>query len=119
MVETRCIHIDRDLAATSARDPNSNSLDHWQSLIALHRTLLHEHHDFVLASQHPSASPTLRRIAQKYAMPTRMWRYGVQSLLELFRNAPRHEFERMSTFLRSTYDVLGALQENLPSMADE
>jgi hypothetical protein len=25
----------------------------WQALIALHHTLLHEHHDFFFASQHP------------------------------------------------------------------
>lgn len=120
MVETKCIQVDRDQAAMLTTDTNSTlSSDHWQSLIALHRTLLHEHHDFFIASQHPSASPALRRLAQKYAMPSRMWRYGVQSLLELFRGAPRREFEQMSTFLRSTYDVLGALQENLPNMAEE
>ncbi|KAH8743989.1 hypothetical protein F5883DRAFT_386086, partial [Diaporthe sp. PMI_573] len=53
--------------------------------IALHRTLLHEHYDFFLASQHPSASPALRRLASKYAMPVRMWRHGVHSFIELLR----------------------------------
>jgi len=120
MVETKCIHVARDQATSVATDPNLKlSSNHWQCLIDLHRTLLHEHHDFFLASQHPSASPALQRLAHKYAMPSRMWRYGIQSLLERFRGAPRLEFERMSTFLRSTYDVLGALQENLPSMAGE
>jgi hypothetical protein len=33
--------------------------EQWPALIALHRTLLHEHRDFFLASQHPSASPAL------------------------------------------------------------
>ena len=42
------------------------------ALIALHRTLLYEHHDFFLASQHPSASAALRRLATKYDMPARM-----------------------------------------------
>ena len=120
MVEAKCIEVDRAQAANLATETNSRlDPDHWQSLIALHRTLLYEHHDFFLASQHPSASPALRRLAQKYAMPSRMWRNSIQSLLALFRRAPRHEYERMSTFLRSTYDVLGALQENLPSMAEE
>ncbi|KAK0714488.1 hypothetical protein B0H67DRAFT_489629, partial [Lasiosphaeris hirsuta] len=48
-------------------------------LIALHRTLLHEHHDFFLASQYPSASPALRRLASKYAKPARMWRLAIVS----------------------------------------
>lgn len=33
--------------------------EQWQALIALHRMLLHEHHEFFLACQHPAASPAL------------------------------------------------------------
>lgn len=46
MVETKCIHVDRAQAA-AAQDNSDTKLasDHWQALIALHRTLLHEHHD--------------------------------------------------------------------------
>ena len=36
--------------------------DQWQSVLALHRNLLHEHHDFFLTSQHPSASSALSRL---------------------------------------------------------
>jgi hypothetical protein len=32
----------------------------------LHRTLLYEHHNFFLASQHPSASQSLKKLAHKY-----------------------------------------------------
>jgi hypothetical protein len=53
-----------------------------RALTALHRTLLHEHHDFFLASQYPSSSPALRRLAIKYAMPARMWRHGIHGFLE-------------------------------------
>ena len=42
-----------------------------QALIALHRTLSHENHGS-LASQHPSASASLRRSAPKYPVSTRM-----------------------------------------------
>jgi hypothetical protein len=65
MVEIKCIEIDQQQSQTK----NKLSPEQWQALIALHRTLLHEHHDFFLASQHPSASPALRRLATKYAMP--------------------------------------------------
>ena len=50
--------------------------DQWQALIGLHRTLIYEHHDFFLASQHPSASTAVKRLAAKYAMPARMWRHA-------------------------------------------
>lgn len=34
--------------------------------------LLVQHHDFFLATQHPAASPAIRNLAIKYAMPSRM-----------------------------------------------
>ncbi|KAI0568590.1 hypothetical protein Alg130_12037, partial [Pyrenophora tritici-repentis] len=66
MVENKCMHVDRAQAAAAAQEGEAKTnlaSDHWQALIALHRTLLHEHHDFFLASQHPSSSPALRRLA--------------------------------------------------------
>ncbi len=53
----------------------------WQSLTTLHRPLLHEHHDFSLASQHPSAGPLPSRISAKYSMPARMWRHGIHACI--------------------------------------
>lgn len=42
MVENKCIHVDRAQAA-AVQDPNTKlPPDHWQALIALHRTLLHD-----------------------------------------------------------------------------
>ncbi|CAI0648821.1 unnamed protein product, partial [Colletotrichum noveboracense] len=58
MVESKCIEV----VNAQGSSPKLNN-EQWQALIALHRTLLHEHHDFFLASQHPSASPTLRGLA--------------------------------------------------------
>ncbi|PZD39764.1 hypothetical protein A1F97_05627 [Pyrenophora tritici-repentis] len=72
MIEAKCMHVDRARAAAIAEEGEARTnlaSDHWQALIALHRTLLHEHHDFFLASQHPSSSPALRRLAAKYSMP--------------------------------------------------
>ena len=41
MVEKKCVEVctDRAKSAEKLKD------DQWQALIALHRTLLHEHHD--------------------------------------------------------------------------
>ena len=49
MVEKTCVEIDQQQASTTIKLSN----EQWQALIALHRTLLHEHHDFFLASQQP------------------------------------------------------------------
>ncbi|RMI91148.1 hypothetical protein CDV36_016616, partial [Fusarium kuroshium] len=68
MVEARCIEVDNAGLTNVESSPKLNN-DQWQALIALHSTLLHEHHDFFLASQHPSASPTLRRLASEHTMP--------------------------------------------------
>ncbi|SCO54578.1 uncharacterized protein FFNC_15580 [Fusarium fujikuroi] len=66
MVETKCIEVDN--AQSSNTDANSKlNNEQWQALIALHRTLLHEHHDFFLASEHPSASPALRKLASNFS----------------------------------------------------
>ncbi|KEF50892.1 uncharacterized protein A1O9_13052, partial [Exophiala aquamarina CBS 119918] len=50
MVEKKCMEICQSQSQTT----NKLSNEQWQALIALHRTLLHEHHDFFLASQHPT-----------------------------------------------------------------
>lgn len=45
MVEKKCVEICQQQAQTT----NKLSNEQWQALINLHRTLLHEHHDFFLA----------------------------------------------------------------------
>ncbi|KAK1990883.1 hypothetical protein LX36DRAFT_545219, partial [Colletotrichum falcatum] len=82
MVESKCIEVDNAQSSINDTSPTLNN-EQWQALIALHRTLIHEHHDFFLATQHPSASPALRCLASKYSMPARMWRHGIHSFLEL------------------------------------
>ncbi|UPK92028.1 hypothetical protein LCI18_002963 [Fusarium solani-melongenae] len=119
MVETKCIEVDNAQAANT--DTNTNPKldnDQWQTLIALHRTLLHEHHDFFLASQHPSASPALRRLASKYSMPAHMWRHGIHSFLELLRHRLPASLEHMLTFLYLAYSIVALLYETVPAFED-
>ena len=121
MVETKCIHVDRAQAAAlqDGSDPTSRlASDHWQALIALHRTLLHEHHDFFLASQHPSASPALRRLAAKYSMPARMWKHGIHSFLELLRRRLPESIDYMLAFIYSAYQMMALLYETVPAFED-
>lgn len=117
MVETKCIHVDRAQAATP-QDNKQLAPDHWQALIALHRTLLHEHHDFFLASQHPSASPALRRLAAKYTMPARMWKHGIHSFLELLRQRLPASLDYMLAFIYLAYQMMALLYETVPAFED-
>ncbi|KAF3768185.1 hypothetical protein M406DRAFT_75543 [Cryphonectria parasitica EP155] len=111
MVESKCTEVD---TAGTAKLNN----EQWQALIALHRTLLHEHHDFFLASQHPSASPALRRLSQKYAMPARMWRHSIHLFLELLRARLPDSLEHMLTFIYLAYSMMALLCETVPSFED-
>lgn len=118
MVETKCIHVDRAQAATPQEANPKLAPDHWQALIALHRTLLHEHHDFFLASQHPSASPALRRLAGKYTMPARMWKHGIHSFLELLRQKLPYSLDYMLAFIYLAYQMMALLYETVPAFED-
>ncbi|KAH7009083.1 uncharacterized protein B0I36DRAFT_426187 [Microdochium trichocladiopsis] len=115
MVESKCIEVDN--AQSSQNDAKLNN-EQWQALIALHRTLLHEHHDFFLASQHPAASPALKRLATKYGMPARMWRHGIHSFLELLRHRLPASLEHMLTFIYLAYSMMALLYETVPAFED-
>ncbi|KAF2752364.1 hypothetical protein EJ05DRAFT_490941 [Pseudovirgaria hyperparasitica] len=91
---------------------------HWQALIALHRTLLHEHHDFFLASQHPSATPALQRLALEYSMPARMWKHAIHSFLELLRKRLPESLEYMLCFICLAYHIVALLYETVPVFSD-
>jgi hypothetical protein len=112
-VEKKCVEIDQQQSSPT----NKLSDEQWQALIALHHTLLHEHHDFFLASQHPS-SPALQRLATKYAMPARMWRHGIHSFLELLRHRLPDLLDHMLTFVYLAYSMMALLMESVPSFEE-
>ncbi|EPE25308.1 TPR-like protein [Glarea lozoyensis ATCC 20868] len=120
MVEAKCIEVDKKQATQAQANETQSTLNNeqWQALIALHRTLLHEHHDFFLASQHPSASPALRRLASKYAMPARMWRHGIHSFLELLRHRLPASLDHMLAFIYLAYSMMALLYETVPAFKD-
>ena len=114
MVEKKCVEIDLQQSQSNTK----LSAEQWQALTALHRTLLHEHHDFFLASQHPTASDALRKLATKYAMPARMWRHGIHSFLELLRHRLPDSLEFMLTFVYLAYSMTALLMESVPSFLE-
>ncbi|RMZ74109.1 telomerase-binding est1a [Pyrenophora seminiperda CCB06] len=118
MVENKCIHVDRAAIAEEGEARTNLASDHWQALIALHRTLLHEHHDFFLASQHPSSPPALRRLVGKYSIPMRMWNHGIYSFLELLRRRLPESKDYMLAFVYLAYQMVALLYEVVPAFED-
>ncbi|OQD73360.1 hypothetical protein PENDEC_c015G02968 [Penicillium decumbens] len=114
MVEKKCVEIVKQQMESDAELSGSQ----WQALISLHRTLLYEHHDFFLASQHPSASLVLKRLAEKYAMPARMWRYGIHSFLELLRQKLPESLDYMLNFINIAYCMMTLLLESVSAFRD-
>ncbi|KAK8106664.1 methyltransferase domain-containing protein [Apiospora kogelbergensis] len=114
MVEAKCIEVDK--AQKSETDVKLNNKQ-WQALIALHSTLLHGYHDFFLASQHPTASSSLKRLGAKYYMPGRMWKRGIDAFLELLRHRLPDSLEHMLTFIYLAYSMMALLYETVPAFA--
>jgi hypothetical protein len=121
MVETKCVLVDRAQAAAAQDDSDHKyklASDHWQALIAFHGILLHEQHDFFLASRHPSASPALRCLAAKYSMPARMWKPGMHSFLELLRRHLPDSIDYMLAVIYLAYQMMVLLYETAPFLKD-
>lgn len=122
MLEAKCIDVDEKqyIIAQEKASFRQTSLsnEQWQALIILHKTLLHEHHDFFLASQHPSASAALSRLAAKYSMPARMWRHGIHAFLEVLRHRLPESLEHMLAFIYIAYSMMALLYETVPTFED-
>ncbi|KAJ5152470.1 DNA/RNA-binding domain E.t1.c1-type [Penicillium capsulatum] len=114
MVEKKCIQLDKQ--HTESKEELSDKK--WVALIRLHQTLLYEHHDFFLASQHPSASPVLKHLADKYAMSARMWRYGIYSFLELLRQRLPESLDYMLNFVYLAYSMITLLLESISALKE-
>ena len=122
MVEAKCIEVDdKQTLAAQERDPTKQTKltpEQYSALIALHKTLLNEHHDFFLATQHPSATPALRRLPTKYSIPARMWRHGIHAFLEVLRFRLPDSLEYMLAFIYIAYSMMALLYETVPTFED-
>jgi hypothetical protein len=118
MVEKRCIEVVSDQASKSDGGRGLNAKQ-WQALIALHKRLLNKHHDFFLASQHPSSSPSVKRLPAQYVMPARMWRNGIHLFLELLRHSLPQSLEHMLAFIYIAYSTITLLYETAPAYRDK
>ncbi len=122
LVEQKCKEVDeKQSPAALEGDPTRKaplSNEQWQALVALHKTLLHEHHDFLLASQHPSASPTLSKLAGKYLMPARMWRHGIHAFLEVLRHRLPASSDHMLAFIYVAHSMMALLYETVSAFEE-
>lgn len=115
MVEKKCVEI----VVQQTQVPTALSRDQWQALIALHRTLLNEHHDFFSVSHHSAAPLELRELASKYEIPARMWRHRLRPLLELMQRQCNEDSAYMNTTLHTIFSMLNRLKIEVPEMADD
>ncbi|KAK2751569.1 hypothetical protein FQN55_000290 [Onygenales sp. PD_40] len=114
LVESKCAEVAKD----QQRNPRPLVRKQWEALISLHRTLLNEHHDFFLASHHPSSTPDLRNLAKKYSMPARLWHHGIHSFLELLRTKLPESLEYMLLYVNASYSMVTLLMESVPDYED-
>ncbi|KAI9896016.1 hypothetical protein N3K66_009085 [Trichothecium roseum] len=112
LLESKVAEVD---AAQSTSQQAKLTRAQWQALVNLHRTLLYEHHDFLVASNHPSSTVAMQKLSIEYAMPARLWRYGIHSFLELLRHRLPDSHEFMLTFIYFAYGILALLCEKIPA----
>ncbi|KAK3645807.1 hypothetical protein LTR22_014575 [Elasticomyces elasticus] len=114
IVEAKCISLDAAQASNSAELEKSQ----WQALIALHRILLYEHHDFLMATQHPSPTAALKALPTKYSMPARMWKHGIHAFLEVLRHRRPSSEDYMLFFINLAYQMMALPYETTPIFLD-
>jgi hypothetical protein len=79
--------------------------------------LLEYYHTFFLMSQHPNATPPVRRLPKKYGMLPRYWKFGIVRLLEFLRARLPLSETHMESFIYGAYTVTSVLLEDVPLFA--
>ena len=116
-VEATCIEMDE----IQGRDSNRKSKltdEQWEALIAVHKQLLLEHHDFFLASQHPLASAAVSRLPAAYSMPARMWRHGIGDFLKILLHRLPESLDHMRVFISIAYSTMTLFYETVTTFKD-
>ena len=72
----------------------------------------------MMATQHPSATATLRGLPIKYSMPARMWKHGIHAFLEVLRHRRPESQDYMLSFIYLAYQMMALLFETVPVFLD-
>ena len=121
-LETQCIEIEEmhlvSRAGYGSSEDFRHGCIHWNTLVALHKRLLDEHHDFFLASQRPLPSSALRNLACKYTMPASMWKHGIHPFFHVSRRTNFCSRHHTLAFIYTAYSMMGLLHETVPVFED-
>ncbi len=122
MMKVMCINVNQKQfmkvqEKNSSRQTNLSN-EQWQILITLHKKLLHEHHDFLLISQHSSVNSTLSKLAAKYSMSARMWNHEIHAFLKILRHRFSESLDHMLTFIYIAYSMMILLYETVSTFED-
>lgn len=109
MVEEKCREVDQIPDGIF-----SLSNEQYAALFSLHHTLLNQHYDFFMASQHSSAPEMLKRLATKYVMPARMWKHAIHSFLDLLLSRLPESKAVMDDFIMLAYNMISVVDETVP-----
>ncbi len=93
----------------------SYTTEQYGALIDMHDTLACEHHNFFLASQHPTASPAVKGWPAKYAMTAKMWRDSIHDFLEVLRPRLPESREHMIQYLYKSCSKMCLLEDTVPA----
>ncbi|TGJ70128.1 hypothetical protein EYR41_006113 [Orbilia oligospora] len=119
MVEAKCIEaVSKRIHAMHQKDTKPLNNDQWQALVSLHESLLYEHYDFFLVTQHPNATESINKLATKYKMPARLWEHGIRRFLELLRGCLPASHEHMLRFIYIAYSAVSLLFETTSAFTD-
>jgi hypothetical protein len=120
LVERRCVAA--QLQCSKLVDDDGKTIilpaETWRSLISLHKAYFAELYDYLLASHHPDAKPSLRQKAADNNIPFRLWKVGIHSFLELFRSRLPDSLEYFLQFIYVVFVNLTLLIETVPVYRD-
>lgn len=119
IMEKKCVEVHLDQAqlaeeALPGVQPELN-IEQYQTFLDMHKTLLNEQYEFLLTSQHPSATPEVRRLPLERSMPTRLYRYAIHDFLELLRKRLPASHDYLLTFIHFAYPMMTLLLETVPA----
>lgn len=118
-IESKCIEVYKKYGKPRQADSGGYirlSDNQFLALIDLHRVLLFEIHDIISASHHPAADPSLRGFVSQRGLPTRMFRHGIQPLLDLLRDHFPKSRSNFLSFLRLSYSMVALFHETAPHL---
>ncbi|KAK1512247.1 hypothetical protein CABS01_16803 [Colletotrichum abscissum] len=87
----------------------------WEAIVARHYMLLCEYYDFLSTTQDYSASPKLRELASKLAMPARLWEKGIRSLLDRLHGCLPESHDHMCTFIDLACFIMARVYRTVPA----